>query len=204
MDKAIIGLVGVALGVLLGILKDWIFQKAKRKKEYEYLATRVACELDRFVYRCVDVANDDGTSYGQYDKDGCACIQVTPPEFNPLELDVDWRSLPSNLMYEILNLPNKVETANAAISSVFDHVTVPPHYEEGFEARQLHFSELGLLAMDLAKRLRKFAKLPAFEAIENWNPEEVLTYKKKQAIEIQEDRYRAQETLMRNIEVGNA
>ena len=157
MDKAIIGLVGVALGVLLGILKDWIFQKAKRKKEYEYLAIRVACELDRFVCRCVDVANDDGTSYGQYDKDGCARIQVTPPSFNPHDLDVDWRSLPSNLMYEILNLPNKIEIANEVISSVFDHVAGPPYYEEGFEARQLHYSELGLLAMDLAARLRVYA-----------------------------------------------
>jgi hypothetical protein len=204
MDKAIIGLVGVALGVLLGILKDWIFQKAKRKKEYEYLAIRVACELDRFVYRCVDVAHDDGTSYGQYDKDGCARIQVTPPEFNPNDLDVDWRSLPSNLMYEILNLPNKIEIANEAISSVFDHVAGPPYYEEGFEARQLHYSELGLLAMGLAERLRKYAKLPAFEAPENWSPSEMLSDKKKQIIKIQEERYRAQDKLMNKFGAGNA
>ncbi|CEP34819.1 MULTISPECIES: hypothetical protein [unclassified Halomonas] len=204
MDKAIIGLVGVALGVLLGILKDWIFQKAKRKKEYEYLAIRVACELDRFVYRCVDVAQDDGTSYGQYDKDGCARIQVTPPEFNPNDLDVDWRSLPSNLMYEILNLPNKIETANEAISSIFDHVEGPPYYEEGFEARQLHYSELGLFAMGLAKRLRKYAKLPAFEAPENWSPNEMLNDKRKQIIKIQEERYRAQDKLMNKLGADSA
>lgn len=204
MDKAIIGLVGVALGVLLGILKDWIFQKAKRKKEYEYLAIRVACELDRFVYRCVDVANDDGTSYGQYDKDGRARIQVTPPSFNPHDLDVDWRSLPSNLMYEILNLPNKIEIANEFISSVFDHVAGPPYYEEGFEARQLHYSELGLLAMDLAVRLRVYAKLPAFETPENWNPHEIFNDKKRQVIDIQNKRHKAQQKLMKNLEASNA
>jgi hypothetical protein len=164
----------------------------------------VVCDLDRFVYRCVDVAHDDGTSYGQYDKDGCARIQITPPEFKPSDLDVDWRSLPSNLMYKILNLPNKIETANEAISSTFDHVAGPPHYEEGFEARQLHYSELGLHAMDLAARLREYAKLPAFKTPENWNPGEMLNNKKRQIIEIQEERYRAQEKLVKNIEVGNA
>ena len=203
MDKAIIGLVGVALGVLLGILKDWIFQRAKRKKEYEYLAIKVVCELDRFVYRCVDVAHDDGTVYGQYDKDGSARIQVTPPEFNPNDLDVDWRSLPSNLMYEILNLPNKIEVANEIISSVFEHVAGGPYYEEGFEARQLHYSELGLLAMNLAVTLRKYAGLPAFETPENWNPSELLYNKKRQIIEIQEERYRAQEKHRKNFEAGN-
>ena len=51
MDKAFIGLIGVVLGVVLGILKDWLLQRRMTKKEYEYLTIRIACELDRFVYR---------------------------------------------------------------------------------------------------------------------------------------------------------
>jgi hypothetical protein len=126
MDKALIGLVGVVLGFFLTIFKDWLLQRTKTKKDYEYLTIRVVCVLDRFMYACVDVVNDDGTCMGQYDKDGYARIQVTPPTFNPYDLDVEWKSIPHTVMYEILNLPNRIETANHTIGSTFDHVADPP------------------------------------------------------------------------------
>jgi len=49
-----------------------------------------------------------------------------------------------------------------------------PDYEEGFEARQLSYVELGLLAMVLAEKLKVYANLPAFETIENLNPKYVF------------------------------
>lgn len=196
METAIIGLVGVALGVLLGILKDWLLHEAKRKKDYEYLAIRVACELDRFVYRCVDIVHDDGTYLGQYDKDGQARIQVQAPEFNPLDLDVDWKSLPSNLAYEILNLPIKIEIADDAISRIRDAVAMPPFYDEMFEARHLNYCDLGLQALELAKRLRAYAKISPIEHSEVRGPKEIFQDKRRQVIEIQEKRYAAQRELL--------
>lgn len=177
MDKAFIGLIGVVLGVFLGIFRDWLLQRKKTKKDYEYLTIRVACELDRFVYGCVDVVNDDGRLFGGYDKDGCARIQVTPPIFNPHDLDVEWKSLPHTLMYEILNLPNKIETANHTIASAFDYVALPPYYEEGFEERQFQYSQLGIFASELATKLRKYGKLPALEFSGYWNPKQILNDK---------------------------
>ena len=110
-ERATFGLIGVCLGFVLGIFKDWFLQYLKRKKEYEYLSIRVVCELDRFIYGCIDVINDNGTVCGQYDENGCARIQVEPPCFDPYSLDVEWKSLPHKLMYEILNFPNKIENA---------------------------------------------------------------------------------------------
>lgn len=202
MDKAFIGLIGVALGVFLGILKDWILQSMKRKKEYEYLAIRVVCELDHFVYGCVDVVNDDGTSHGQYDKDGCARVQIIPPEFTPLDLDVEWKSLPHKLMYEILSLPNKIEYSNEVITSSFDLAATPPYYEEGFEARQREYSELGVFTLELAVKLRKFASLPALEYSEYWNPRKILREKKIEIAKLQEARRKAHEELSNKLQLG--
>ena len=81
-------------------------------------------------------------------------------------------------MYEILNLPNKIEIANEAITAAFDYVALPPYYEEGFEARQEKYSELGLFTLKLAARLRKFSDLPPLEFSENWNPNKILQDKK--------------------------
>ncbi len=187
MDKAFIGLVGIILGVFLGIFKDWLLQRTKTKKEYEYLTIRVSCMLDRFVYGCVDVVNDDGTSFGQYDKDGCAQVQVSLPTFNPHELDVEWKSLPHTLMYEILNLPNKIETANQTITSAFDYAASPPYYEEGFDERQFQYSQLGVYSSELAIKLRKYGKLPIFESPEHWNPSKILNEKLDQIRSHRED-----------------
>ncbi len=180
MDKAFIGLIGVILGVFLGILKDWLLQRRKTKKEYEYLTIRVACELDRFVYGCVDVVNDDGTSFGQYDKDGYARIQVVPPIFNPYDIDVEWKSLPHTLMYKILNFPNMLEKANQTITSRFDYVASPPYYEEGFEERQFQYSQLGICASELSTKLRNYGKLPTIDFSEDWNPNKILSQRLNQ------------------------
>ena len=199
MDKAFIGLLGVVLGVLLGIFKDWILHKRQTKKEYEYLTIRVSCMLDRFVYGCVDVINDDGTSFGQYDQDGCAQVQVSPPTFNPYELDVEWKSLPHTLMYEILNLPNKIETANQAIDSAFDYAAFPPYYEEGFEERQLQYSQLGIHASKLATKLREYGNLPAMESPEHWNPNKILNEKLDQLQSHREVRVKAHAESMKKL-----
>ncbi|MEM5510916.1 hypothetical protein WNY98_18760 [Pseudoalteromonas sp. AS71] len=182
MDKATYGLIGVCLGFVLGIFKDWYLQHLKRKKEYEYLSIRVVCELDRFVYGCIDVINDNGTVCGQYDKNGYAIAQVEPPSFDPYKLDVEWKSLPHKLMYEILNFPNKIENANEIISAAFEYDDLPT-YDKGFDARHFHYTELGIQALELASKLRILAGLPPSEASVYCNPSEILPKKK---IELEE------------------
>ena len=111
MDKATYGLVGVALGFFLTVVKDWWIQQSKKKKDIEYLCINVTCMLDRFVLACSDVVGDDGLYHGQPDKDGYSHIQVPIPVFEPEKLDVEWKALPAKIMYEITTVQNKLKYA---------------------------------------------------------------------------------------------
>ena len=172
MDKATYVLLGVVLAVLLNAVKEWWFQRGKSRKDLEYLAIRISCMLDTFVSGCSDVAADDGLHQGQYGPDGCRDIQVTPPSFEPIGVDVEWKSLPTALMYEVLNFPNLVEAANHRISGVFEYAASAPDYEDGFEERQLQYADLGLKASALSAKLRKTGGMPPVDtpASEDWNP----------------------------------
>lgn len=190
MDKAAYVLIGVVLGVLLNTVKEWWFQLRKSRKDLEYLTIRVACLLDTFVNSCADVVADEGLSYGQPGPDGCRSIQVEVPTFNPLAIDVEWKSLPADLMYEVLNFPNLIENANHKISGAFEYLALPPDYEEGFEERQLQYSILGIKAHDLSKMLRKAGGLPSLEepTPDEWNAVQYMAGKIAEIHDIQEQR----------------
>lgn len=178
MDPSIIsaasGLSGVVLGGLITWWREDAREKTRAKKETSYLAILVAAHLDQFADACVSVAHDDGTSEGRPAGEDGFCYEVTviPPEFAPLNLDVDWRVLPSDLMYGILNLPHKIEKLDAKIEARWDD---PPEYTDAFWTRQQGYAELGLAASDLAQRLRRHAGLP-IEKPEHgeWNRDESL------------------------------
>jgi hypothetical protein len=160
MDTAFIGLLGVVLGVFLTIAKEWFFDFRKNKKHAEYLCIHIACMLEQFAIKCIDVVYDDGLHHGQPDSDGYSRVQVLAPSFKPETVDVEWKSLPANLMYEVLNLPSAIEIANTQIESVSEYVAVPPEFEEAFEERQYQYSVLGIKALNLASKLRKHTNLP--------------------------------------------
>lgn len=178
MESAIFGLVGVVIGALLTVAKEWWFQRRKTLKDIEYLSIQVTCELERFASSCTDVASDDGSAFGQPGGEGGYYkIQVKAPVFDPKLFDVEWKSLPATLMYQVLNFPYKAETANQSICAIFEHVASPPEFQEGFEERQLQYACLGITALKLAAQLRTLAGLPPREVSE-WNPESYLINKK--------------------------
>ena len=80
-------------------------------------------------------------------------------------------------MYEILNFPLTIESANKLIDSTFEHLASPPDYFDGFEERQLQYSELGIKADNLATQLRMLAKLPQKE-IHEYDPVKCMTNRK--------------------------
>lgn len=173
MESAIFGLIGVALGALLAVAREWWFQTRKNKKEAEYLAILVSCELERYAARCADVVGDDGLCEGCPDEHGYSSIQVEAPKFDPQRFSVEWKSLPAHLMYEILDFPYKAELASQSVSAAFKYVATPPDYWEGFEERQLQYACLGIAASKLAAKLCAYAGLPARDICE-WNPAEYM------------------------------
>lgn len=169
MESAIFGLVGVALGALLTVVREWWFQSRKNRKDAEYLAIQVSCELERYVARCADVVGDDGLYHGQPDEHGYHVIQVAAPKFDPMSFKVEWKSLPTDLMYEILDFPYKAEIADHAVSNTFEYAADPPDYYEGFEERQFQYATLGIAASRLATKLCKYVELPS-RAVGDWDP----------------------------------
>ena len=159
MVEALIGLVGVIVGATITCAKDiWVGWRS-RSKNAQYLAIRVVSILDRFVEGCAGVAADDGLSYGQRNEKGMCEIQVPTPKFEIQSLDVDWKSIPAGLMYEILSFPDLVYDAGNRVSATFD-ILSPPDYEDGFEERQYQYALLGLQASQLSDKLRRKYRLP--------------------------------------------
>jgi hypothetical protein len=184
---AVSGLGGVWLGGWLASRRDVMREHERIKKESSYLAILVLAHLDRFANGCMQVAFDDGTREGRpVGGDGEYCsVTVTPPSFDPLGLNVDWKVLPSDLMYEILGLPYKAEQLSSHINGVLEFDD-PPDYAEFFEARQYGYAVLGLEVSAIAFHLRKHAGLPIVPSIEGeWNRDDEL---KKIRDKIERDR----------------
>ncbi len=204
MDKATYVLIGVALGVLLNTVKEWWFQRRKNRKDLEYLSIRIACLFDTFVNSCADVVADDGLYHGQPGPDGCRSIQVETPSFDPLAIDVEWKSLPANLMYEILNFPNLIESANHEISTAFEYAASPPDYDEGFEERQLQYSNLGLKAREISIKLREVGGLPPIQDVNpnDWDPIQFMMEKLAEIKDSQDQRLARHKQIMESLSLN--
>jgi hypothetical protein len=167
---AVFGLVGVILGGLLTVARDWWFQWRRERKDVQYLVVQVVGHLDRFVAGCARVAADSG----EPDAQGYSKCQVQAPKFEPQLLNVEWRTLPLGLMAEVLDLPYKIELAEHAVDGAFEYSASPPDFEEGFEERQQQYARLGVAAAKLAKDLRYHVNLSA-RAPESWDPVMFMT-----------------------------
>ena len=96
-------LIGVWLGARLTWKREEARESARNRKETEYIAILAGAHLDRFATSCLHVALDDGMEDGRpAETNGCHSPTVSPPTIDPLELDVNWRELPVELMHDIL------------------------------------------------------------------------------------------------------
>lgn len=172
MEKLLIGIAGVVVGAVLALVRDLWSDHRSKKKKAEYIAVRVSFLLEKFFSGCIDVAGDDGELEGR-DSQNCVRLTTKVPEIDFLSLDIEWQSLPFDLMYEILNFPSLVDDANEKISAEFYYVSFPPDYDEGIEERRIQYSSLGLAAKSLSKKIRSKYRIPQKEYGE-WNPVEHL------------------------------
>ncbi|MGC5887036.1 hypothetical protein [Ralstonia pseudosolanacearum] len=179
--SAIFGLLGVVVGAILTIAKDWLFLHKKNSKDREYLAIQVSCLLDQYVTGCSDVVGDDGLCQGQTNRMGCHEAQVAVPHFEPNLLAVEWKSLPADLMSEVLSLPFKAKQVAEWLAGVSQY-SEPPEYEEWFEERQYQYAQLGIEAASLAERLRDHVKV-RFQPLVDWDP---VTYMRRRKEEIEQ------------------
>lgn len=168
--SAFAGIFGVLLGNSFVAIKEYVASLTKRKKDTAYLGIIVVSHLERFANGCLHVAYDDGTERGRpAGNNGEENAPTTsPPGFQPLDISVDWRLLPKDLMYPILLLPDQQEQLQNRLAAVEEYDYDPPDHTEFFWVRRRGYADLGLQASDLARRLRMHAGIP----LEEPNPKE--------------------------------
>jgi len=169
-NQAFWTLLGVVVGGLLTVGKDWISDSRSQSRLGTYAAIRIVCVLDIFADRCLDVANDDGEdeiqSHGQYER----VFSVKTPSTPTFADDIDWKSLDADLAYKLLSFPAEVDEANSVISFTLSVISGPPDYSEGFEERQLRYATLGVAALELTDALRrKYGLRAKVQANSEWS-----------------------------------
>jgi len=207
MSEAIIGLIGVIVGSIITIAKDFIGALVERRRNARYAAIRIICILEEYAQKCVDVVSDDGTSCGQpagrtssgeeyYDP------QVEQPNPPIYPEDINWKNISKKLLYRILMLPNVARETDRYISNSAEH-SGPPYYEEVFEARQEGYANLALEALALAAELRREYGLPeaTLKALNpDWNPKQYIEDKKKEIDREKDKRVVAAQSLLKSLE----
>ncbi len=159
MVEGLIGLAGVLLGSLIVVGKDWWFVRQRRSEDTYYSAVRLSAVLEQYALKCTDVVGDDGTACGEpagrtEHGESFNEPQVSLPPGPTYPDDIVWRSLPPDLMYRALALPNAALNKDRYIANAAEH-SGPPDYDELFEARHRAYAQLGLEAVELAEELRK-------------------------------------------------
>jgi hypothetical protein len=153
------GITGVILGNSFVAIKEWLKDRKKDERDSAYLAILVVSHLDRFANGCWYVALDDGTSEGRPAGGEYHHVTVSAPEFLPLEIRVEWKVLPKDLMYDILQIPDKREHIENRLTGVWEFDD-PPEYTDFFWTRQRDYAQLGLRVSAVAKKLRIYANMP--------------------------------------------
>lgn len=175
---AIFGLVGVVAGGLVTTVGQWWLASRQESKNKYYLAVMVIGRLDSYVMACADVVGDDGLSRGPSQYGEVLSPLVTLPTFTLTDLNVDWRSIPADMLYELQEIASYESIAKQIVNSAWE-ISTPPDNDELFEERQYQFALLGLKAHEAAQKLRCLAKLPNRMSM-SWNPIERMKQRKEQ------------------------
>jgi hypothetical protein len=138
----------IALGGQLTVpfiawIKEAWFVASKNRKEAEYLAMRLVLVFDELINDCYNVVHDPLIQ----DHEGCSESTVSDPTLS-LPADGDYKALPRYRMYEIISMPNKLDSIKEGMASAWEF-SGPPDYDEFFEYRREHRSRVGLKALDL-------------------------------------------------------
>ncbi|WP_428556590.1 hypothetical protein [Pseudomonas edaphica] len=162
--SAAAGISGVLLGNLFVLAKESWIKRNTVNQNTTYLGIIVVSHLEQFATQCFDVCIDDGTLRGQpAGEDGQSQTTTATPVFAPLELDVDWRLLPKDLMYSILRIPDLQDQLHGKLRGIQEYDYDPPDHPEFFWVRRRGYAVLGLQASDIVRKLRSHADLPADE-----------------------------------------
>ncbi len=167
----------------LGWLKESQLSWKKQKIEAQHLGIRLVLVLDKLVADCYNAVNDPLSVDGQ----GCTHSTVPNPEY-ALPEGGDYRALPTQLMYDIMSMPNRLNALKEGMDSVGEQSS-PPEYEEYYRYRDENLSKLGLRAIGQIEALCKKYKIPPPERPSFYDPKEGFLARLKRIEEIDRMRF---------------
>jgi hypothetical protein len=162
--------------------KEVWFDRSKKRKEAEYLAMRLVLVFDELTNDCYNTVHDPLMA----DREGCSESTVADPTLT-LPSNGDYKALPRHLMFEIMSMPNRLDSIMEGLSSAWDF-SGPPDFTEFFEYRREHWSKLGLKSLDLIDALCRQYKIPVPERPEYYSPRQSFENELAEIIEDQKKR----------------
>lgn len=163
------GLIAMAAQLLvfiLGWVKEHRLSSKKRDSDAQYLGIQIVLALDKLVGDCLKAVNDPTFT----NPDGYIYSAVPNPEF-ALPVEGDYRTLPTQLMYSVMFMPNRVAAIKEGLDSSWNESS-PPDHDEYFCFRGEALSKLGLRAIDLIEALCNKYKIPLPEWPEYYDPKQ--------------------------------
>lgn len=164
---AIGGLIAMAAQILvfiLGWMKEHRVSIKKRDLDAQYLGIQVVLALDKLVGDCLEAVKDPTET----DANGFTRSTVSNPEF-ALPVEGDYRAFPTQLMYSVMFMPNRVSAINEGLDAAWDQAS-PPDYDEYYRFRGEAFSKLGLQAITVISDLCTKYKIPLPEWPAGYDP----------------------------------
>ena len=180
-----------AFGVFIGGTKDIVLDWWKRRRLVKYQAMLIATILDQFIAECIDLIDDPKF------EDEKRVVHGTVPnpkiEWPP---EIDWPSIPSELMYRCLLLPARAKAVVESAAFVADNISGPPDYSEYFEELEQGFSEVGIQAVHILNRLKESYGVHSRDDRYTSDPQEIFDDTIKKVLASKEEQQEQQKALM--------
>lgn len=179
----LIAISGQLLVFVLGWIKESRFSQKKQMTEAQHLGIRLVLALDKLVGDCYSAVNDPLTT----DRNGLTVSTVPNPQF-ALPEGGDYRALPTQIMYDIMSMPNRLVAIEESLAWESEYSS-PPDYEEYYVARAEKLSVFGLKAIGQIESLCALYRIPAPEWPEHYDPRQGL---QNHLLRIEQNRLRYQ------------
>lgn len=161
MNEGLYALLGAIVGGALTVGGDWMRNSNEKKARAQYLAIRCVIALETYISDCASALTNDpeappGTNSNDF---------FEMPEQFQIPDDVDWTSVPHNLSYRILSIPQRDSAARDAVRFILGVADE----SQARESRDEDFIKLGLDSAEIATELRRQYQLDK-ATVDGWDP----------------------------------
>ncbi|WP_419784833.1 hypothetical protein [Pseudodesulfovibrio sp.] len=170
-----------------GMFRDWRKDKKEHARRASYAALRLAVLLETYAIECarrieeVKMSLASNGSYGE--------LHGRLPKIPPYPDEIDWKSLDSFLVDEVLSFPNQILVSNDITTSVAEDF-FPEEPEEATAECLMHCGYRGVQAWKISTQLRKRYGLKSRNVLsDSWNM--------LQCLEVEEAKYHDQQQTWR-------